>query len=206
MSFRWSNGLVRRFREAAQADEARQRIAASTVRGRHLGCTVVYNGLGRVLSLELDESHPRLTENGSPHYRNIEAAVKGAVLDAQEKMNSVRQAEWAKVNRRLLTQHANSTELLGPYPHEWLRTQCDRALLDFPHALSGATVEFGVPMAEALQRREAVRNGLERLWQTGAARIDERARAAHEARGARGDRRRRKEKQEAEGGEEKSAE
>eukprot|EP01065_Artemidia_motanka_P025576 TRINITY_DN30567_c0_g1_i1.p1 TRINITY_DN30567_c0_g1~~TRINITY_DN30567_c0_g1_i1.p1 ORF type:complete len:206 (+),score=72.45 TRINITY_DN30567_c0_g1_i1:57-620(+) len=179
MSFRWSNGLIKRFKEAARADEARRRVAESTVRGRHLGCTVVYSGTGRVLSIDLDES--RFTDHsGSTDCAGVSAAVKGAVLDAQQKMCSVRQAEWARVNRRLLTKYSGSPEMLGPYPWDHVNYHSDKVLLDFPQALSGAEVQFGMSLEESLQRREVVRAGMERVWRTGAAQIDAKSREIHE--------------------------
>eukprot|EP00755_Sulcionema_specki_P026533 Sspe_Gene.16093::Locus_5660_Transcript_2_2_Confidence_0.750_Length_1421::g.16093::m.16093 len=55
MSFRYSNTLIKAFRELVKGEEVKKRLAAMTVKGRYKGCTVTYTGCGRITSLELDE-------------------------------------------------------------------------------------------------------------------------------------------------------
>ena len=107
MSFLHSNTLVKSFREGVKAAGARQRIADAVVQGRARGCTVRYTGCGRVEDVSFNEEAERglrCPASGRILPELVSRAVKEAVLNAQQQMTSVKQAEWHRVSPRVLTE------------------------------------------------------------------------------------------------------
>ena len=173
MSFRNSNALIKKYREVMLGEEAKRKIAATVVSGRSKGCTVRYSGCGRVEGITFDDNAVFRDSIGELDYTLVTTAVKGAVLDAQEKLTSVKQAEWMKINPRLVTQHINRPDFLHPLPDQHFKYQSARKALDeYPHGLSSTEVQFGVSLNEARSKREKVRMSLEQLFWTSGSAID----------------------------------
>eukprot|EP01061_Rhynchopus_euleeides_P021335 TRINITY_DN34851_c0_g1_i1.p2 TRINITY_DN34851_c0_g1~~TRINITY_DN34851_c0_g1_i1.p2 ORF type:complete len:197 (+),score=46.16 TRINITY_DN34851_c0_g1_i1:125-715(+) len=172
MSFRFSNSLVKTFRETLKGEAVKQRLAETVVRGRARGCTVRYTGCGRVEGIEFDNSNTaflRDPESGRFAPERVSQAVAEAVLDAQQQMASVKQGQWDGVNPRLLTEYATCPELLEPLPHQHFRyTPSSEVLRSFPQVLSSAEVEFGVSAEEASRNRAPLQLADEQaFWTTG---------------------------------------
>eukprot|EP01060_Flectonema_neradi_P013432 TRINITY_DN20198_c2_g1_i1.p1 TRINITY_DN20198_c2_g1~~TRINITY_DN20198_c2_g1_i1.p1 ORF type:complete len:208 (+),score=47.71 TRINITY_DN20198_c2_g1_i1:72-626(+) len=173
MSFRNSNILIKKYREVILAEEAKKRIAATVVSGRSKGCTVRYSGCGRVEGITFDDNAALRDSIGELDYSLVSKSVKEAVLDAQQKMTSVKQAEWMKINPRIVTKHINRPDLLQPLPDQHFKYQSARKALDqYPHSLSSTEVQFGLSLNEARSKREKVRMSLEQLFWTSGRAID----------------------------------
>ena len=135
MSFVFSNSLVKSFREGAKAEATKRAIASTVVRGRSEGCTVRYTGCGRVQGITFDPSNDagiRDEETGHLCPTLVAQAVKRATLDAQQQIASVKQAEWSKVNPRILTERMEKKRKdKGRGLPQTVATQNPRQLLQF---------------------------------------------------------------------------
>ncbi|KAJ9471920.1 hypothetical protein DIPPA_05397 [Diplonema papillatum] len=174
MSFRHSNSLVKAFREGLKAQDAQRRVANTIVRGRAKGCAVKYTGTGRVEDIVLTEDGEFRDAAGFIDYDKVTSAVKLAVLDAQQKMASVKQAEWSEINPRIVTQHVQKPELLGPHPHNHFEYQAgNQRLASFPKGLTQAQVDMaGLSLEEAIEKRSGVQLAMENAFWTAGASIE----------------------------------
>eukprot|EP01063_Lacrimia_lanifica_P034455 TRINITY_DN6374_c0_g2_i1.p1 TRINITY_DN6374_c0_g2~~TRINITY_DN6374_c0_g2_i1.p1 ORF type:complete len:112 (+),score=45.58 TRINITY_DN6374_c0_g2_i1:277-612(+) len=95
------------------------------------------------------------------------------MLDAQQQMASVKQAEWDNVSHRKVTEYATCPDLLEPLPHHHFRHAAAREkLMSFPQKLTFPEVHLGGGMKEAKEKREAVRLVYENTFWSGGRMID----------------------------------
>jgi len=98
MSFRYTNQVTKSFEYYLRLELARKRILAQRMRGRCGGLTVTLDAFCRVLSIEVEDKERYSTAEGKvANEEGLCLAVRGAIWDAQSKLQQLKIAEKQRV-------------------------------------------------------------------------------------------------------------
>eukprot|EP00994_Dinema_validum_P004201 NODE_2237_length_738_cov_49.867925_g1806_i0.p1 GENE.NODE_2237_length_738_cov_49.867925_g1806_i0~~NODE_2237_length_738_cov_49.867925_g1806_i0.p1 ORF type:complete len:184 (-),score=20.92 NODE_2237_length_738_cov_49.867925_g1806_i0:119-670(-) len=115
MSFGFSRNLTSRVIRYQKSLECCEILRKSSVQGRHEGISVTYNGTGVVEHVDIDPSFPQLFVDGKLDLAYIQRGVCQAILDANAKMNDMKQLQWVATDPQ---QQYEPPHNLPPFPFE----------------------------------------------------------------------------------------